>query len=220
MFDCVFKNKTVNFSKLSGYGFKMQDNIFEYKTILSASGFELAVYIDLQGNVLSKVTDCETGEPYTLYLDSNAVGNFVGSVRENVESELTKIANTCFYAEIFKTTDSKAVIEYVRERYGDELEFLWEKFSGNAVWRRKDNKKWYAVMLTISKSKLGVSSDETVEIIDFRMNPDELDNLADNKTYFRGYHMNKKHWCTVVLDGSVPVCEICKRIDESYKLAK
>lgn len=220
MFDSVFKNKTVNFPKLSEYGFKLWDNTYEYKTVLPASGFVLTVYIDLQGNVSCKVTDCETGEPYTLHLDNNAVGNFVGAVREDVESELTKIANTCFFAEVFKSAYSKAVIEYVRERYGDELEFLWEKFSGNAVWRRKDNKKWYAVMLTISKSKLGVSSDETVEIIDFRINPDELDDLADNKTYFRGYHMNKKHWCTVVLDGSVPIGEICRRIDESYKSAK
>ena len=33
------------------------------------------------------------------------------------------------------------------------------------------------------------------------------------------YHMNKKHWCTIILDGSVPFKEICRRIDASYLLA-
>ena len=33
-----------------------------------------------------------------------------------------------------------------------------------------------------------------------------------------GYHMNKKHWNTVLLDGSVPDKEILSWIDHSYSL--
>ncbi|MGB2869886.1 MAG: MmcQ/YjbR family DNA-binding protein [Bacteroidota bacterium] len=33
-----------------------------------------------------------------------------------------------------------------------------------------------------------------------------------------GYHMNKKHWNTVVLNGGVPSQEILKMIDHSYEL--
>jgi len=33
-----------------------------------------------------------------------------------------------------------------------------------------------------------------------------------------GYHMNKKHWNTVLLDGSVPDKEILSWIDHSYDL--
>jgi predicted DNA-binding protein (MmcQ/YjbR family) len=33
-----------------------------------------------------------------------------------------------------------------------------------------------------------------------------------------GYHMNKKHWNTVLLDGSVPDKEILSWIDHSYNL--
>jgi predicted DNA-binding protein (MmcQ/YjbR family) len=35
-----------------------------------------------------------------------------------------------------------------------------------------------------------------------------------------GYHMNKKHWNTVILDGSVPDKEVFKWIDHSYDLVK
>lgn len=33
-----------------------------------------------------------------------------------------------------------------------------------------------------------------------------------------GYHMNKRHWITVDLDGSVPDGEIAQLIDQSYAL--
>ncbi len=33
-----------------------------------------------------------------------------------------------------------------------------------------------------------------------------------------GYHMNKRHWNTVVLDGSIPRGEIERMIDSSYAL--
>ena len=33
-----------------------------------------------------------------------------------------------------------------------------------------------------------------------------------------GYHMNKKHWNTVVVDGSVPVKQLKEWIDHSYDL--
>jgi predicted DNA-binding protein (MmcQ/YjbR family) len=35
-----------------------------------------------------------------------------------------------------------------------------------------------------------------------------------------GYHMNKKHWNTVLLDGSIPDKEIFSWIDHSYNLVK
>ncbi len=35
-----------------------------------------------------------------------------------------------------------------------------------------------------------------------------------------GYHMNKKHWNTVLLDGSIPDAELFSWIDHSYNLVK
>ena len=88
------------------------------------------------------------------------------------------------------------------------------------MWRRKDNKKWYGTILTISRRKLGLKSDEMIEIIDLRYPPDELEKLLDGKNYFPGWHMNKKHWYTMILDGSIALDEICRKIDQSYLLAK
>lgn len=95
-----------------------------------------------------------------------------------------------------------------------------EKIPGQCHMAPEGHKKWYGALLTISKRKLGIPSDEIMEIIEFRIQPDELEALIDNEVYFPGYHMNKKHWYTIILDNSVSMEEIINRIEESYLLAK
>ena len=34
-----------------------------------------------------------------------------------------------------------------------------------------------------------------------------------------GYHMNKKHWNTIIVDGGIPKKLLLQMIDDSYKLA-
>lgn len=213
----IFKNRKVIFPKLEGFGFVKSKTLYKYSKKLSGSGFDMTVTITKKGKVTASVTDPDTGE-YTLHLTDSA-GSFVGQVREEYEQTLTEIAESCFEPDVFKEEQTKRLTEYVREKYGRELEFLWDKFEGNAVWRRGDTNKWFAAVLTVSRRKLGLDSDEVVEIIDLRLPPEEMAALVDGKRYFGGWHMNKKHWYTIILDGSVEFEELCRRVDESYSLA-
>lgn len=214
----MFKNRKVNFSKLIPFGFEQKGSCYTYEKVLAESGFKLTVTITMQGDIFAEVFDPALNEPYILHLVEGTTGSFVGQIKNQYEETLTNIANQCFEKDVFKSAQAKAVIAYVKERYGDELEFLWQK-SDNAIWRRKDTKKWYGALLTVSKRKLGIDSDKMAEIIDLRIKPDELEALIDNKVYFPGYHMNKKHWYTIILDNSVSAEEIFNRIDRSYLLA-
>lgn len=216
----IFKYKAVNLNNLTAYGFSKNDDIYTYTATLDGSGFTMTVSVTANGDVTAEVIDSVIGEPYTLHLSDDAVGSFVGAVREEYEKILTDIAEKCFNTDVFKTEQARELIAFVSDAYGDKLEFLWEKFPDNAIWRRSDNKKWYAVILTVSKRKLGLGSDEKAEVLDLRLEPDQLEKLVDGTTYFPGYHMNKKHWYTIILDGSVPFDEICDRIKISYTLAK
>ena len=38
-------------------------------------------------------------------------------------------------------------------------------------------------------------------------------------TVLPGYHMNKKHWNTVILNGTLSIKQLKKMLDDSYKLA-
>lgn len=219
MFEDIFNRRKLNVNKLKCYGFEVKDNYWIYNTFIMKNTFALCVSISENGNVETNLIENETNEPYILY-KTNASGIFVGEVRTEIESVLRKIADECYELSVFKTEQALKIIDYVQDTYGDELEFLWTKFPDNAVWRRKDNGKWYGAILTVSRNKLGLSSNEVVEIIDLRLQQEQMTQIIDHKCYFPGWHMNKKSWYTIILDNSVSTDEIYRRIDESYKLAK
>ena len=219
MFEDIFMRKKAVPEKLDAYGFRKIRNSRKYATDILNSEFRLEVNVDKNSVPDTKLTEIATGEEYVLY-KTDAVGTFVGDVRNAVANILQDIADCCYETVVFKAEQSVVLISYVREKYGDELEYLWDKFPDNAVWRRKDNKKWYGALLSVSRRKLGIPSDEIVEIIDLRTAPEVIENLIDSVRFFPGWHMNKKHWYTIILDGTVSVDEICRRVDESYLLAK
>ncbi len=180
--------------------------------------FILCIIISADGGVDTVLTEKESNEEYVLY-KTNAFGTYVGEVRSAVTDILRDISLKCCQPAVFKEAQSLRVIEFVSDTYGDELEFLWEKLSDNAVWRRKDTKKWYGIIATVAKSRLGADSDDRAEIMDLRIEPEHMDALMKRENYYPGWHMNKKSWYTVILDGSVGDEELFERIRSSYRLA-
>lgn len=219
MFEDRFKREKPIPDKLSVYGFRRYDDTWIYETDIMNGDFSLTVRIMENGKVDTSVIEKETGEEYVLY-KANVSGAFVGEVRAAIESVLNEIIIACFEMAVFKTEQAQKIIEYVRKTYGDELEYLWTKFPDNAVWRRKDNKKWYGAVLTVPKNRLGFASAEVVEIIDLRVQPEQMADLVSREHYYPGWHMNKKHWYTIILDGSIPDGELYRRIGVSYELAR
>jgi predicted DNA-binding protein (MmcQ/YjbR family) len=64
-----------------------------------------------------------------------------------------------------------------------------------------------------------VSLDEVPAIANLKCDPDLALDLRDRYEQVRpGYHMNKKHWNTVEIEGGIPEAELCKMIDHSYDL--
>jgi len=52
-----------------------------------------------------------------------------------------------------------------------------------------------------------------------KCDPEKIEDLREQyEDVLPGYHMNKKHWNTVVVTGSIPEKLLREMIDESYKL--
>lgn len=215
----VFKYAKVDTQKLAPFGFKRQNGIYVYEKSIVGGAMKLTVRIDESGSIDTVVTDADTNEEYALFLADDAAGSFVGQVREEYTQVTATIAERCCVRQVFKSEYANLLIKYVEETYGDSPEYLWEKFPDNAIWRRNDNKKWYGLILTARGDRVGLDSSEKVELIDVRANPDEIDSLIDGKSIFQGYHMNKKHWISMRLDGSFDFDAICKLLDTSRRLA-
>ena len=199
-----YKNRNFNYDKLLKYGFNKKDDIYFYEYKIS------------EKEKISKVIDLLLNEEYVLVDVKDSIGDFIGKIKEEYENILNDIISKCTDSNIFKNKQSNEIIKYIKEKYNDDLEYLWEKFPDNAVWRNKSNKKWYGLLLTITLNKLGINSNEKVEVIDLRYQKDKTNDIVDNKKIFPGYHMNKNSWITVKLDGSVNTKEIFGLIDNSY----
>ena len=214
------KDKKIDLKKLEEFGFKLINKSYNYYTSLLKNQFKMSIKINLDNSIFTEIIDTETNEPYVLHLLEMKRSGYSEKVYKEYNEVLEKIQKECFEDEIFKANYTKEIVAYIKNKYGDELEFLWEKSPKNAVVRRKSSKKWYAVILTVSKRKLNLDSDEIIEVINLHNIVEEIKKLIDNKKYFPAYHMNKKYWCTICLDGTVEVKEIYKLIDISYELAK
>ncbi len=215
--DKYFRYKKVNYEKLKEFGFKEERGVFSLETPVCDGQMVMKTTIR-GGEISANVYDPETGDEYTLHTVETSSGEFVGKVRAEFESVLSDLSSRCCETEIFKREQTKQIIAHIRAKYGDELEFLWDGLPDAAIWRRKDNGKWYGLIMCIKREKLG-AGEGLEEVIDVRALPQEIDAVVDGKTFFRGYHMNKKNWLTFCLDGSVDFEEICKKIENSYNLA-
>lgn len=57
--------------------------------------------------------------------------------------------------------------------------------------------------------------------LNVKCNPERAIELRDHHSEIMpGYHMNKKHWNTIDLEGRLPVSFIKDQIDHSYSLVK
>jgi predicted DNA-binding protein (MmcQ/YjbR family) len=109
------------------------------------------------------------------------------------------------------------IYEYVKKQYGTVPEYLWKESPESAVLRHP-NGKWYAVIMQVEKSRLGLEGDTKVDIIDVKCDPDMVGLLTQTYGFLPGYHMNKKYWITMLLDGTISEAKILDFLDMSYDL--
>ncbi|APX73299.1 hypothetical protein BTM29_01070 [Companilactobacillus allii] len=220
MTDNLLKNKKLNSKKAIIFGFKkMNDNLLIYQTDILNQQFQLIITLNANSELTTKLIEISDGNEYRLHLDPSATGSFVNSVRNEFLGVINEIVDNCFDTDIFKNSQTKQVIEYVNDTYDTELEFLWEKFPNYAALRRLDNKKWYGLLMIVNAKKIGLDIDGDVEVLDLRIDTDKMEQTIDNKTFFPGYHMNKKHWYAIYLNDGISNEELFQRINNSYILA-
>lgn len=209
--------KIINESKLLECGFIKKDNVFYYeKNILDD---EFRVVIETDGSVMkSYLIENAINDEYLMVDIDTASGEYIGKIKEEYKKEINSVIQSCTDKDVFAFSQSKEVIQYITNKYGDELEFLWEKFENDAIWRNKRNNKWYALLLKVEENRLGIISNREIEVLDIRYYKGKTHEVIDYKKVFPGYHMNKNSWITLKLDGSVNIKEIFKYIDLSYEI--
>lgn len=110
------------------------------------------------------------------------------------------------------------IFQWVKEQYGTEPDYPWQ--DANAVLRHKKNRKWYGLIMSVERDKLGLSGAGETEVLNLKCDPELIGFLRTRPGFLPAYHMNKSQWISILLDGSVPGEEIRNLIRMSYGLTE
>lgn len=109
---------------------------------------------------------------------------------------------------------------YVKETYDIAPDYPWARTPNYAILRHKNSRKWFGAVIDITKDKLGLPEKQPADVLNLKCDPLLTGSLLDRANVFPGYHMNKEHWITVLMSGSLPRDTLLGLVDLSYRLTK
>ncbi|MBA8840903.1 MmcQ/YjbR family DNA-binding protein [Ochrobactrum sp. RH2CCR150] len=115
-------------------------------------------------------------------------------------------------------TSRSEIFEYAEKKYNTKPDYPFAKFPHYAVLRHGSDDRWYGLVMDVPKEKLGLDGEGSIDVIDIKCHPEKVHDFKARPGFLPAYHMNKEHWLTVLLNGTVSKKEVLELIDESYAL--
>ena len=109
---------------------------------------------------------------------------------------------------------------YLTDTYGTTDENLFARYPSFQVFRHHGNKKWFAVIMDIPRKNLGLTGEDQTQVVNLKCDTRLIGSFRMEPGIFPGWHMNKAHWLSVALDGTMDDEKIKFLVDMSYELTK
>ena len=193
---------------------KVPADVLICKRSLPQTDFYVILALNLAKETLSaRVYDSATDEQYALFDVPSANGAFISQIREQVKNIIEDFCNQCF-----ETADLKEkYFEYMETHFSAVPDYPWDDSPDAGVFRCK-NDKWFALVMKIKYRQIGLTGDEEVFVVNLKAPPDKIPSIVDHKSVFPAWHMNKKHWITVLLTAATTFDHLCELTEQSYTL--
>lgn len=211
----TFSNYSIKQDRLLDYGFQPESDKLVFRKPLPEDNFEIVIEYD--GTLRGRIMDLAVGEEYTNYRREGTTGYSAG-IRQKLVDLLLDIRENCCRNQYFKGEQARRICEYIYETYDRTPEFLWPNIPSYAAFRLKGTKKWYAIMGSVPRYKLDPASEDRrdVEVINVKVDREQIKDILSQPGYYPAFHMNKKCWVSIILEDALPDEEIQDRICSSY----
>ena len=83
-----------------------------------------------------------------------------------------------------------------------EPDYPFDEDFETAVLRHKGSRKWFAVVMKVSRRKFGIDSDEAVDVVNLKIPLEMFGFFGKEQGVYPAYHMNKLHWVSVLLSDT------------------
>ncbi|MBR1424885.1 MmcQ/YjbR family DNA-binding protein [bacterium] len=218
--ESIFGKYLPNFNKLEKYGFEKKKDFYAIEKLFLDNSFKAFISVTLDGTISGIVYDLENNDEFLPLRIEGYNGAFVAEVKNAYEDLLKDIRNKCFSKQYFIYSQSNRITNLIIKKYGDEPEFLWEKFDDCGVFRNPQTKKWYAAILDVDRGKIQPEQKGLVEVIDIKLSSENVKKQLQQKHFYSGYHMNKKYWISIILDDTVSDSKIMELVEESHSFTE
>ena len=93
----------------------------------------------------------------------------------------------------------QAFLEYCLNTYDTSPDYPFDDHLETAVLRHADNRKWYAIVMKVSRRKFGFDNDEVIDVVNIKLPTEMFGSFGVADGVYPAYHMNKLHWISVLL---------------------
>ena len=93
----------------------------------------------------------------------------------------------------------QSFLEYCFNTYSTSPDYPFDDLFETAVLRHTDNRKWYALVMRVSRRKFEFDSDEVIDVVNLKLPTEIFGSFGAADGVFPAYHMNKLHWISVLL---------------------
>ena len=197
------------------YGFSRTEAGLELKKELPGVGL-YAVFVIAGKSFEVNVFDVDTDEEYLPFNVLDNITGFVTGIREQVEDLVQEIKEKC----LLNSNMKLRLMEYCERKFGTEPEAPWEDSPDAYTFKTAKRNKWYALFMTIPYKSLGLVAKGALDVVNIKLPPEKVLDLIDRVHFYPAYHMNKKHWITIVLDKEVDGPLVQQLLEESYGLVE
>lgn len=121
---------------------------------------------------------------------------------------------------LFEMLTREDVFKHVKANYNTVPDYPFEKFPTYAALRHESNGKWYGLVMNVSLEKFGLDGIDEVDILNLKCPPEVSGSIRNGRDILPGYHMDKEHWISLILERMDSAREIHNLIEQSFDLTK
>ena len=101
-----------------------------------------------------------------------------------------------------KSMTKQQLLDYCLNTYDTSPDYPFDEDFETAALRHADNRKWYAIVMRVSRRKFGFESDEIIDVVNLKLPTEMFGSFGAADGVYPAYHMNKLHWISVLLPNA------------------
>ena len=221
--ETVFERKKIVPDKALAFGFVRRGDGLFYARDFLAGDFHAEIRVAPDGSVSGSVIDVMNDEEYAPLRAEGMRGAYVSGVRAAYTAILGEIADKCCDDYLFASEQANRIANAVKATWGIEPDFPFDEdgYRTAGVLRHADTGKWFGLIMRVKKSVLAGESDPTrIDVMNLKADPERIPALWKVDGIYPSYHMNRKYWISLALDGRVADDFAMELVRESFRLTK